>query len=209
MGVGSRRPQRHRLHPLVRRERLPRAHRRRGQGLRPDCPSSRPRRRGGSTGTCCSGWRPLRRRSPTPRLDGTLRLDARGHPLRFRDRRHRRDHGAGRRPARPRRRSRVPVLHPQRARRRRVRSDRHLARLSRPELCARVGVRDRLDGGGGGGGADPARRRGRRPRRRRRGGHAPDDPRRLLRDARPRCRGGAPAARLAPVRRAALRLRHG
>ena len=79
----------------------------------------------------------------------------------------------------------------------------------RAELRARVGVRDGLDGGGGGGGADPSRRRRRRARRRRRGSHAPGDPRRLLRDARPRGRGRAPAARLASVRRAPIRLRHG
>ena len=43
------------------------------------------------------------------------------------------------------------------------------------------------------------------PRRRHRGVHAPADPRRLLRDARPRRRGGGPAARVASVRRDARR----
>ena len=47
------------------------------------------------------------------------------------------------------------------------------------------------------------------PRRRHRGLHAPADPRRLLRHARARRRGGVPAARLAPVRCHPRRVRDG
>ena len=47
------------------------------------------------------------------------------------------------------------------------------------------------------------------PRRRHGGLHAPGDPRRLLRDARPRRRGGGSDARLAPVRRDACGVRDG
>ena len=79
----------------------------------------------------------------------------------------------------------------------------------RPELRARVGLRHGLARGGRGRGDDSPRRRRRRPRRRHRVVHAPGDPRRLLRDARARRRGGGSGARLASVRRDARGLRHG
>ena len=130
-------------------------------------------------------------------------------PLRHRDRRDHGDRRAGGRPARARPGSRRADLHPERARRHGERPARDRARLPRPELRAGLGLRDRLDRGRRGGGGDQARRRRRRPRRRRRGRHHTADPRRLLRDARPRGRGRAPAASVAPLRRHARRLRDG
>ena len=147
----------------------PRAHRRRGQGLRPGVRRPRRRRRGGWTGTCCSRWRPRRRLSRMRRstgvydpmrvgilfgsaIGGIIGIMEQGDVLR--------DRGGDRV---------SPYFIPERARRRRLGPDRHLARLPRAELRPRVGVRDRLDGGRGGGGADPSRRRRRRARGRRRG----------------------------------------
>ena len=60
-----RRRERHRLHPLLRRERVPGADRRGGEGLRPDARSPRRRTRGGSTATSCSRSAPRGRPSPT------------------------------------------------------------------------------------------------------------------------------------------------
>ena len=71
----------------------------------------------------------------------------------------------------------------------------------------RLGLRDRLARDRRGGRDDQARRRRRDHRGRHRGVHRPADPRRLHRDARARRRGRVPAARLAPVRRDARRLR--
>ena len=110
---------------------------------------------------------------------------------------------------RARARPRLAVLHPERARRLGERPDRDLARPARPELRAGLRLRDRLARRRRGGRAHQAGRRRRRPRRRHRGLHAPADPGRLLRDARARRGGGAPAARLAPLRRHARRLRDG
>ena len=124
----------------------------------------------------------------------------------------RRGHGgarAARGPAAEGSRPRVAVVHPQRARRLRERADRDRPRPARAQLRARLGVRDRLARGGRGGGADPPRRRGRRPRRRHGGVHAPRDPRRVLRDARSRGRGGGSDARVATVRRDPRGIRHG
>ena len=110
---------------------------------------------------------------------------------------------------RARARPRLAVLHPERARRLGERPDRDLARPARPELRARLGLRDRLARGRRRRGDHPPRRRRRRAGRRHRGLHAPADPRRLLRDARARRRGRASAARLPSLRRDASRVRHG
>ena len=83
------------------------------------------------------------------------------------------------------------------------------ARGARPELRARLRVRDGVDGDRGGGGGDPAGRRGRGSRRRRGGRGDAADPRRLLRDAWARRRGGVPAACLPAVRRDPRRVRDG
>ena len=72
---------------------------------------------------------------------------------------------------------------------------------------APVSACDRLPRGRRGSRDHPARRRRRDARRRDRGVHAPADPRRLLCHARPRRRGGASAARVAPVRRDTGRVR--
>ena len=109
------------------------------------------------------GGRGRRRRRP----------GAGGHPRRLGDRRRHRGARAERRAARARPRARLAVVHPERARRLGERTDRDRPRPARPELRARVGVRDRLARGGRGGGAHPARRRRRRARGRDRGVHAP------------------------------------
>ena len=110
-------------------------------------------------------------------------------------------------PARARPRAGLAVLHPQRAARQRERSDRAHVRAARRELRARLRVRDGLDGDRGGGGGDPAGRRGRGSRRRLGGRRDAADPRRLLRDAWARRRGGVPAACLPAVRRDPRRVR--
>ena len=101
----------------------------------------------------------------------------------------------------------LAVLHPERARRLGERPDRDLARDPRPQLRARLSVRDRLARGRRGRRADPPRRRRRGARRRHGVVHPPADPRRLLRDARPRRRGRGPDEGVAAVRRDARRLR--
>ena len=111
--------------------------------------------------------------------------------------------------ARARPRSRLAVVPPERARRLGERADRDRPRPARPELRAGLGVRDRVARGRGGRRDDPARRRRRRPRRRHGVLHAPGDPRRLLRDARARRRGGGSDAGLAAVRRDARGVRDG
>ena len=154
--------------------------------------------------------RPQRRASAWPRPEAAedagagrrVRAGAGRRALRHRDRRADRDHAEQHAIARrARARPRLAVLHPERARRRRQRPDRDRARLARPELRAGLGVRHRLDRDRRGGGGDPPRCGGRGARRRRRGVPPPADPRRLLRDARARRRGGVPAARVAAVRR--------
>ena len=106
-------------------------------------------------------------------------------------------------------RPRLAVLHPVGARRHGERPDRDPARGHRPELRARLGLRDRLDGDRRGRRDDRARPGRHRPRGRHRGRDHPAHPRRLLRDAGPRGRGRRPDARDAPVRRDPGRLRDG
>ena len=188
---------------------LPGADRRRGARASTRRPSSGRRRRAGSSATSCS---PSRRRSEAWADAGVegVRPGARRDPRRLGDRRrHRRSwqqndvlRERGHRP-------RLAVLPPDRARRHGERADRDRPRHPRAELRARLGVRDRLACDRRGRRDDPARRRRRRPRRRHRVVHAPADPRRLLRDARARRRGGGSDARLAAVRRDARRLRDG
>ena len=136
------------------------------------------------------------------------RPGARRHRRRLGDRRPARDRRAEQRAARPRRRPRLAVLHPERARRLGERPDRDLARPARAQLRPRLGLRDRLARRRGGRRDHQARRRRRGARRRHRVVHPPADPRRLLRDARPRRRGRGPDEGLAPVRRDAGGLRH-
>ena len=138
-----------------------------------------------------------------------LRPGPGGRRLRLGDRRLPRDHGAERRPRRARARPCLAVLHPERARRLGERPDRDLARHARPELRSGLRLRDRVARCGRGSRAHPPRRRRRRPRGRHRGLHASTDPGRLLRDARPRGRGRASAARLTALRRHASGVRDG
>ena len=112
-------------------------------------------------------------------------------------------------PPRARARPRLAELPAERPGRLRQRAARDLARHQGPELRRRLRVRDRLARDRRGRGADQARRRRRDARGRRRGLPAPPDPRRLHGDARAGGRGRGSAARLAPVRRHARRVRHG
>ena len=132
-----------------------------------------------------------------------------GHPRRLGDRRRDRCPRTAGGAARARPLPCVSVVPPERARRLGERPDRHRPRAARPELRPRLRVRDRIARSGGGCGADQAGGRRGRARGRDRGLHAPGDPRRVLRDARPRGRGGGPDPCLAAVRRDARRLRHG
>ena len=196
VGGGRRGAERSGLDPLVRRERLPGAHRVRGEGLRargsrrpegraPARAERRARRRGGARGVERRGRRRGRPRSRRhPRRLGDRRCDGRPRPER--GARSERGH------------TRVsPWFLPN------VLVDSASGQIAidlglrGPELRAGLGVRDRLARGRGGRRADPARRRGRRPRGRHRVLHAPGDPRRVLRDARSRRRGGGPDAGLA------------
>jgi hypothetical protein len=104
-------------------------------------------------------------------------------------------------PRRTRARPRLAVLHPERSRRLGERPDRDLARHARPELRARLRLRDRLARASARG---PRSSGAATPTSVLAGGteslHAPADPGRLLRDARARGRGRASAARLQAVR---------
>ena len=140
---------------------------------------------------------------------GRVRAGPGGRAVRDGDRRPVRDRRAAQHPARARPRPGLAVLHPQRARRRGEWADRDRARAARPELRARVRLRDRLDRDRRGSRGHPPRRGGRGARRRRRGVPPPPDPRRVLRDARPRRRGRVSAARVEAVRPDARGLRHG
>ena len=199
--------ERGRLDPLLRRERLPGAHRLGGQGLRAG---------GGRRAEGRAAARAERRARGRGGARGMGGCRRRGHrsragrdPGRLRDRRRHRDPRAGRGPPRTRPQPRLAVVPPERARRLGDRADRDRSRAARPELRAGLGMCHGLARRRRGGGDDPARRRRRRARGRHRGLHAPGDPGRLLRDARARRRGGGPDARVTSVRRHARRLRHG
>ena len=138
-----------------------------------------------------------------------LRPGARRRRPRVGDRRLHRDHGAERGHERAGPDPRLPVLHPERARRLRERPGRDLTRPARPELRACLGLRDRLPRRRRRGGDHPPGRRGRDPGRRHRGLHAPPDPGGVLCDARAGRRGRASAAGLASIRRDPGRLRDG
>ena len=132
----GRRRERHRLHPGLRRERVPGPDRRRGEGLRPvvgraaeggapDGPERAARARGGAGGVA-------RRRRST----GSIRLASASSSAR-RSAACRGSSEQQRRPARARAGSRLALLHPQRPRRLGERPDRDLARTPRAELRAR------------------------------------------------------------------------
>ena len=131
--AARRRRERRRLHPGLRRERLPGADRGRGEGLRPQPRSPRRRRRGSSTATSCS--RSARRRRRGGRGRRRPRPGARRDPRRLGDRRPARHRRAARRAARARARPRLAVLHPDRARRLGERPDRDLARARGPNYA--------------------------------------------------------------------------
>ena len=198
VGGGGRGDERRRLDRGVRRLRLPRAHRGRGDGLRPrradpaeggtpDGPERAPRGRRGAGGV---GRRRSRGRRPLAGRD----------PRRLGDRRHRDDRRAAADVRRARPRPRLAVLHPLRARRHGERPDRDPARARRSELRARLGVRDGLDGDRRGRRRDSPRTVGRRARRRHRGRDHAADPRGLLCDARARRGGGRSDARVSSLR---------
>ena len=207
MAGGGRRRERRRLHQGLRHLRVPGPDRRGGEGLRrlvrraaegseADGPQ---RAAGGRCGTGGVAGQRVERRRP----------GAGRHRRRLGDRRAARDRRPAQRPARARARPNLPVLHPERARRLRERPDRDLPRPARAQLRAGVGVRDRLPRRRRGRRADPSRRRRRGARGRDRVVHPPAHPGRLLRDARPRCRGRGARQGLAPVRRHPRRLRDG
>ena len=132
----------------------PGADRGRGEGLRPD------HGRAGEGGAPDGPERPARARRRAGGLAG--RRSQRGRPgarrrrRRLRDRRPAGDRRADVRAARPRPRPDLAVLHPERARRLGERPDRDLARDPRPELRARLSLRDRLARRRRGSRADPA-----------------------------------------------------
>ena len=193
---------------VVRRERVPGADRGRGEGLRARRRSSGRRTRAGSSATSCSPSPPRARRGRDAGVDGVdparagilvgsaiggvIGVLAQNDVL-----------------ARARARPGLAVVPAERPRRLGERPDRDRPRPPRPELRARLGLRDGLARGRRGRRADPPRRRRRRARRRHRVVHAPAHPRRLLRDARSRRRGGGPDAGVAAVRRDAGGVRDG
>ena len=150
-----------------------------------------------------------RRRGEGGRGAERLRPGARRRCPRVGDRRLHWDHGAERGHERAGPNARLPVLHPERARRLRERPGRNLTRAARPELRARLGLRDRLPRRRRRCGDHPPGRRGRDPGRRHRGLHAPAHPGGVLRDARAGRGGRASAARFASIRRDPGRLRDG
>ena len=207
LGRGGLRDQRCGLDSIVRRERVPGAHRGGGEGLRA---GGRGRPEGCAT---TRAERRARRRSRARGVGGCRgrgrRSRARRHPRRLRRRRAQRRARAGRGPARARARPRLAVVPPQRPGRLGERADRDRPRAARAELRAGLGLCDRLARSRRRRRDDPSRRRRRRPRRRHRVLHAPGHPRRLLRDERARRGRGRPDACLAPLRRHARRLRDG
>src|SRR5215211_2742387 len=197
VGRCARRQERDRLHQIVRCERLPGARGRRGEGLRA---AGARLAEGGAPARSERVARALRRqggaRGRGARLP--LRARARRNHIRVGDRRLPRDHAAARGAAGARARPRLAPLPAERAGRLGERPTCDLARTARAELRAGLGVCHRLPRGGC----------GRRACGWHRGVHAPADPGRLLRHARPGRGGGASAAGLQAIRRHARRLRH-
>ena len=174
--------ERDRLHPVLRRQRVPRPRRGRGQRLRaagdrlseggaPARPQCLARGRGGATGA----------RGRRAGL-GSSRAERR-HRVRFRDRRLPRDHGAARGPAGARTDSGLAALPAQRPCRLGERPARDLTRAQGPQLRACLRLRDGLACVGEG--AEITEAMPTRCSPRHRGVHASADPR-LLRHARPR-----------------------
>ena len=166
---GGRRRERDRLDPLLRRERVRRAGRRRGEGLRRRRRSRSPKearklernvllalgaaQRGDRTTPGSTAFDPTRVGIVFgTAIGGVIGILEQDDVLRERG---------------PDRVS--PNFLPERPRRLRERPARDLARHHGPELRGRLGVRDRLARGRRGRRADQARRRRRRARRRRRG----------------------------------------
>ena len=194
----------------VRRDRVPRADRGGGEGVRRRRPSSAAE--GGaaaSSATSLLAVAAAQEAWADAGLDGR-RPGAGRDPRRLGDRRHHDDRRAARRASRARPRPRLAVLPPERARRLGERADRDRARAPRAELRARLRLRDGLARRSArarrrSAAATPTSSSPAAPRRRMHPAH----PRRLLRDARARRRGGGPDARLAAVRRDARRIRDG
>ncbi len=205
------RRERHRLHPGVRRERLPGAHRRRGEGLRAAATSSRRRRRATSTATSCSRSRPAKEALERRRRSTRLRAGPRRDRLRLR--RSAASSGSCEQHdvlQRARARPRLAALPPERARRLGERPARDLARAPRARTTRRS--RPARPGSHAIGEGAELIRRGDADAVLAGGTEACMHPlilAGLLRDARARRRGGAPAARLAAVRRDPRRLRDG
>ena len=170
--------------------------------------SCRPRRHGAWTATSCMAVAAAHEAWDDAGVEGVRPCPGRD-PRRLRDRRDRDDRRAAAGLPRAGSRPRLAVLHPLGARRHGERSDRDPAGTHRAELRAGLGVRNGLDGDRRGSRDDRARAGRHHPRGWHRGRDHPAHPRRLLRHAGARGRGGRPDPRDASLRRDAGRLRDG